>query len=128
MENQTYSIASLHSEIVEWKELVMLVRDEIAIFEHQLGELLSSPQEMSVMQFAQHFESQFIRHKEVSDELFHDLKIADHNLKVALEKNPDLESVDGLNHFALRDRAITYEKLFNELKSNYRHFLAAALS
>ncbi|MBK8486353.1 MAG: hypothetical protein IPN31_14745 [Bacteroidetes bacterium] len=128
MENQTYNIATLHKEIVEWKELVLLVRDEIAIFEHQLGELLSSPQEMDVMQFAQHFESQFIRHKEVSDELFHDLKIADHNLKVILERNPEMESVEGLDHEELRDRVQTYEKLFNELKGNYRHFLAAALS
>lgn len=128
MDNQTHDIASLHREIVEWKELIMLVRDEILIFEHQLSELLSSPHGMDVMQHAQRFESQFIRHKEVSDELFHDLKIADHNLKVVLENTPDAESVEGLDHVGLRDRAHMYEKLFNELKEDYRHFLAAVIS
>lgn len=128
MDNQTKDIAALHREIVEWKELIMLVRDEILIFEHQLGELLATPHGMDVMQHVQRFESQFIRHKEVSDELFHDLKIADHNLKVVLENNPDAASADGLDHIELRDRAHTYEKLFTELKEDYRHFLAAVVA
>ena len=128
MDNQTHDIASLHREIVEWKELIMLVRDEILIFEHQLGELLSSPHGIEVMQHAQKFESQFIRHKEVSDELFHDLKLADHNLKVILENNPEAVESNGMDHSALREKVQVYEKLFNELRDDYRHFLSAVVS
>ncbi|MFN3939128.1 MAG: hypothetical protein ACK4IY_00990 [Chitinophagales bacterium] len=128
MDNQRKDIAALHREIVEWKELIMLVRDEILIFEHQLGELLATQHGMEVMQHVQRFESQFIRHKEVSDELFHDLKIADHQLKVILERNTESDEPIVEDHVMLRDKVHTYERLFNELKEDYRHFLAAVVA
>ena len=58
-----------------------LVRDETRIFEHQLEQILQAGPSREVMPYIQKFESMFIRQNEVSDELFHDLKAADHELK-----------------------------------------------
>lgn len=127
MENQMKSVPELHAEINQWKELVQLVNDETKIFEHQLEVIVSAQPSKEVLAHLQRFESMFIRQKEVSDELFHDLKIADHDLKVLIDRDPEGMQKQVADHARLRDMVMMYEKLFMELRSEFRmfHLMAA---
>jgi hypothetical protein len=127
MENQMKSVPELHAEINQWKELVQLVNDETKIFEHQLEIIVSAQPSKEVLAHLQRFESMFIRQKEVSDELFHDLKMADHDLKVIIDQDPEAMQKQVPDHSRLRDMVMMYEKLFLELRSEFRmfHLMAA---
>ena len=116
-------IGVLHSEIAEWKSTVELIRGEILIFQKQLGGIVRKNSHEEVLKGVEHFQNQFIRQLEVSDELFHELKAADRKLAHAAHNRTDTESVYMEDNAELRDSADTYEKLFHELKIEFHLFL-----
>ena len=122
MDFEQKKLQELHADINKWKELVELVRDETRIFEHQLEQILQAGPSREVMPYIQKFESMFIRQNEVSDELFHDLKAADHELKQMIDEDPIVLNVPLPDHDHLRDKVNTYENLFLELRNEFRHF------
>ncbi|HAE12701.1 MAG: hypothetical protein H6548_03670 [Chitinophagales bacterium] len=122
MDFEQKKLQELHADINKWKELVELVRDETRIFEHQLEQILQAGPSREVMPYIQKFESMFIRQNEVSDELFHDLKAADHELKQMIDEDPAVLNVPLPDHDHLRDKVNTYENLFLELRNEFRHF------
>ncbi|HPE98566.1 MAG TPA: hypothetical protein PKX04_11445 [Chitinophagales bacterium] len=122
MDFEQKKLQELHADINKWKELVELVRDETRIFEHQLEQILQAGPSREVMPYIQKFESMFIRQNEVSDELFHDLKAADHELKQMIDEDPVVLNVPLPDHDHLRDKVNTYENLFLELRNEFRHF------
>jgi hypothetical protein len=114
-----------HGEINEWKSMVNLVRDELKIFNDELCNVAKKSSSSEILRHIEHFQNQFIRHNEVSDELFHDLKQADKAIKRKIEAGHD-ESDNTLSDIDLRDRATTYEHLFKDLKNEYHSFLEKA--
>jgi len=124
MDNKLERAGMMHAQINTWKETVRLVRDETKIFENQLQNITKHWTESEVLQYVQKFESQFIRQHEVCDELEHDLKIADHNLNKWMQwlHAGNVESAP--DQSALEDKANTFEKLFMELRDEFRHFAA----
>jgi len=117
------SITVLHSEITEWKSNVELVRSEISTFQKQLNEIVSKNNSQEVLKEVEHFQNQFIRQLEVSDELLHDLHAADHELADKADIGSDSELVLVEDNTGLRERADTYNKLFRELKNEFHLFL-----
>jgi type II secretory pathway predicted ATPase ExeA len=116
-------VTVLHSEIAEWKSNVELVRAEISIFQKQLGGIVRKNSLEDVLKGVEHFQNQFIRQLEVSDELFHELKAADHRLARTADTGTDSEFVFAEDDTALRDSVETYNKLFLELKNEFHLFL-----
>ena len=80
-------VTVLHADITEWKSDVELVRSEISIFQKQLGEIVRKNNHGEVLKEVEHFQNQFIRQLEVSDELFHELKAADRKLAKSCRGN-----------------------------------------
>jgi hypothetical protein len=113
----------LHSDITEWKSNVELVRSEISIFQKQLGEIVRKNNHREVLKGVEHFQNQFIRQLEVSDELFHELKAADRKLAQKADTSRDSDSVYSTENPDLKDSADTYDKLFLELKNEFHSFL-----
>ncbi len=113
----------LHSEITEWKSNVELIRSEILIFQKQLVGIVRKNSHEEVLKGVEHFQNQFIRQLEVSDELFHELKAADRKLAHASDTGTDTQSIYVGDNAALRDSADTYEKLFHELRNEFHLFL-----
>ena len=117
-------IAELHKEITDWKSMIELVRDETKIFQHELSEVSAKNTSGDIRPLIAHFESQFTRQFEVSDELYHELKITDHQLAGVIHDNPAGEHILLSDHDKLRQEVQTFDKLFTELKGAYRVFLA----
>jgi predicted RNase H-like nuclease (RuvC/YqgF family) len=116
-------VSELHAEITEWKSNVELVRTEISTFQKQLGEIVRKNNHEEVLKRVEHFQNQFIRQLEVSDELFHELKAADRKLAQTADTGTDSEFVFAEDNISLRDSAGTYNKLFLELKNEFHLFL-----
>jgi len=124
MSNNKKHMKDLHAEISTWKSDVALVRDELVTFKTELADIASKNSAGEVQKHVEHFQNQFIRQAEVSDELFHDLKLADNAMAEMAAGNPASDHVLLDDHTDLRAKAETYNKLFSELKTEYRAFLA----
>lgn len=116
-------ITELHSEITEWKSNVELVRFEIQTFQKELEEVASKNNHEDVLKGVEHFQNKFTRQLEVSDELLHDLHVRDHELANDAASGLDSDRIYEEENEGLKDRAETYNKLFGELKSEFRLFL-----
>ena len=116
-------IIVLHSEITEWKSNIELVRSEVSTFQKQLGEIVRKNNHEEVLKGVEHFQNQFIRQLEVSDELFHDLKTTDRKLAQKADTGTDSEFIFAEDNVSLRDSVGTYNKLFLELKNEFHLFL-----
>ncbi|HET9826392.1 MAG TPA: hypothetical protein VFP87_13725, partial [Chitinophagaceae bacterium] len=70
------------------------------------------------------FQNQFIRQREVIDELKHDLNISEKQLaQFVRDMSPigfENERLD--NHSELRERFLTFRDLFDDLKARFRQF------
>ncbi|HVB02703.1 MAG TPA: hypothetical protein VNE41_03190 [Chitinophagaceae bacterium] len=123
MEAQQH-ISSLHHDIESWKVDVDFVRKDVRILKERLVEISGKNTSKEVMVQVEHFQNLFLRQHEVADELFHDLKQANRNLRTAVLQvpvfyGPELED----EHAVLRDRVEIFNKLFHELKNEFNHFL-----
>ncbi len=116
-------ITELHNEITEWKSDIGLVRDEISAFQKELKEIVNKNNNKEAMKGVEHFQNQFIRQLEVSDELMHDLHIADHKLAEKAQLSVDSNLILKEDDAQLRDKVETYNKLFRELENDYHQFL-----
>lgn len=116
-------ITELHSEITEWKADVELVRSEIMTFQDQLKDIAEKNNHEEVLKGVEHFQNQFIRQLEVSDELLHDLHEADHQLGEETLSGEDSDSIYTEPNTELKDRAEIFNNLFQELKNEFHLFL-----
>lgn len=116
-------ITELHAEITGWKSNIELVREEISVFQKELNEIVRKNDSEEILKGVEHFQNQFIRQLEVSDELLHDLHATDHELALDAGEGPDSELIKAKDQTTLRLRANTYDKLFIELKNEFHLFL-----
>ena len=79
-------IQTQHFEHRVWMNELKFYEDEVKIFEHQL-EVLVGKGIKELLPNLEKFQNKFIRHKEVLDELMHDIKIHEHALAEAFEKD-----------------------------------------
>jgi len=114
---------ALHDEITQWKSNVELVRSEISTFQKQLSEIARKNNHEDVMKGIEHFQNQFTRHLEVSDELMHNLHAADHELAEKAKKVGNSDKIFIKENAGLRGQAEIYNKLFLELKNEFHLFL-----
>ena len=123
MSNIKKPIPVLHSEITEWKSDVELIRSEIETFQKQLNEIASKNSSQEVLSEVEHFQNQFIRQLEVTDELLHNLHAADHELAEKADVGSDSNLIFMDDNKGIRDSIATNNKLFSELKNEYHLFL-----
>ena len=127
MSNTLY-IKEIHLLHTEWNSVLDLTSDEILSFENRLEEITKANTGKEMLAQVEHFQNRFIRQKEVMDELRHDihedeLRIAE-NVK---ENNVSVEHRKLEENFELKDRVHVFQKIFNEIKSEYLAFLANKL-
>ena len=127
MSNTLY-IKEIHLLHTEWNSVLDLTRDEILSFENRLEEITKANTGKEMLAQVEHFQNRFIRQKEVVDELRHDiheveLRIAE-NVK---ENNVSVEHRKVEENFELKSRVHVFQKIFNEIKSEFLLFLAKKL-
>lgn len=121
---QRKHIAELHPEVIEWINYCLFVKDEIKSLNIRLGEILHKYTDHGVQAQVEHFQNQFIRQDEASDELLHDLRAAEHIFSDISQNNPAANHVLFDDHVELRDKAETHKQIFEELRHEFQLFLA----
>ena len=121
-------ISDLHLDHKEWLNALRFYKDELSIFEHRLEDVVQRNTKQDVMAQLEHFQNQFIREREVIDELRHDVKARENEVEQEHKKNPVAIEHRWFNdHADLRERFQTFERLYAELKVEFRRWLAERL-
>jgi hypothetical protein len=121
-------INELHVEHSEWLSKISFYKEEMQSFNNRLSDLVKANTIIEVTAQVEHFQNQFIRHNEVMDELKHEIRGHEEKLVQQVEANPvasDHRSV--ADHEGLRDKMVTFEKIYTELKQEFTHFLSRSL-
>lgn len=121
---QTISIPKLHHEYHSWIAELNFCKEEITIFERNLEEIISKYKNTEIASLVEHFQNQFICHKEVIDVLKHDLNIAEKQLAAFAKDLSDagFMNIKMDNHVNLREEVNTQRNIFNDLKKEFRNF------
>ena len=116
-------ITQLHAEITQSISEVKFGMSELSIFQDQLKEIAEKNNHEEVSKQVEHFQNQFIRQNEISQELLHDLHVSDRQLAEdsAIDKDSDL--ILEKENSGIKDRVETYNKLLVELKNEFHLFL-----
>jgi hypothetical protein len=122
----TITIPKLHVEYRLWINELSFYKEEIAIFESHLEEIVNRHADVEIRARVEQFQNQFIREKEVIDELKHKLNISERQLAGFVKElsGLGLESIKMDNHGNLRGEMRTFRKIYNELKEAFRRFEA----
>lgn len=120
----TTSIQKLHNEHKLWVNELNFCKEEIAGYERHLEAAANEKRNRDVSGEIEHFQNQFIRQKEVIDELKHTLNEREKQLVnfVKSLSGLGLESIKMDNHSRLREEMQLFRKIFNELKEELRLF------
>lgn len=117
-------IDELHFEHRLWTNNMKFYYDEVCIFENRLEELVQRNTKIEVTSQIEHFQNQFIRQKEVSQQLVS--KCGDHDKFLANQAKEHPIAIDHVlfaDHTKLRDEVETFEKIYKELKAEFMDFL-----
>lgn len=118
----------LHKQYTNWTKSLDFYKDEISTFKHRLEEIISQNTKTEVTAQVEHFQNQFIRQNEVIDTLKHDIHEAEHALVVNAKQNnvaTDHRKAD--EDQALVDQMTMFNKIYDELKSEFTRFAADVL-
>jgi hypothetical protein len=126
----TLPIKNLHLEYKLWIAELNFDNEMINIFESHLENIiLQNPAKKDLLPQVEHFQNQFIRQREVIDDLKHHLNLSERQLaSFTREMSPigyEFERLD--NHPHLRDQFLTFRKIFNELKEEFHDFEAQCM-
>ena len=117
----TASIEQFQDELQSWKRELSSTKEEIKSFERELAGLASHSHNRDIFPHIEHFQNNFIRQKEVIDELRHDLPDSTRRLESIFY------SSDGGEHDVhadLADRMDMFRKLYQELREKFQQFEA----
>lgn len=117
-------IHELHAEHNEFLSILAFAKDEIKTFKTRLNEVAIANNKQVIMVQVEHFENQFLRHNEVIDELKHEIHECELSIaKIAEANNVATDHRKTDDHAELRDQMVTFNKIYNELKAEFKLFL-----
>lgn len=127
-QEKTIYLTDLHFEHEQWVKELDFFKQEVNVFENRLAEVSSRNTATEVRQQLESFQNQFIRQKEVIDELKHKIKGHETELSNYAKDNPvAIDRVHFDDHSGLREEMNTFRTIFNELKDNFYKFVVTWL-
>lgn len=118
-------ISDLHSDHLLWMNTLAFCKEEIAILERRMEEIAKRNTGSDVLAELEHFQNQYIRQREVIDELRHELKQHENAIEREVRERPiAVEHRLFADHTAQREAMITFEKLYRELREEFMRWLA----
>ena len=116
---------TLHLDHQLWNNELKFYVDEIRIFEGYLEEFVKKgPSEhRDLMADLEHFQNQFIRQKEVLDELRHDIRVSEQRLSREIQMGVRLTDADKISHEDMKDRMEIFRKIYRELKADFYEYM-----
>jgi predicted RNase H-like nuclease (RuvC/YqgF family) len=116
----TASIEQFQDELQSWKRELSSTKEEIKSFEKELAGLAAHSHNRDIFPHIEHFQNNFIRQKEVIDELRHDLPDSPRRLESMFYSSSNGGEQD--SHAGLSDRMDMFRKLYQELRENFQRF------
>lgn len=116
----TASIEQFQDELQSWKRELSSTKEEIKSFEKELAGLAAHSHNRDIFPHIEHFQNNFIRQKEVIDELRHDLPDSPRRLESMFYSSSNGGEHD--SHAGLSDRMDMFRKLYQELRENFQRF------
>ena len=121
----TMPIKNLHLEYKFWIVELNFYKEMLNIFQTHLENVVSeNPENKRIRPQIEHFQNQFFLQREKIDELKHDLNISEKQLANFTREMAvvgyEFERLD--NHASIRDRFLTFRKIFNDLKEEFHRF------
>jgi len=118
-------IGDLHYEHMMWLNSLQFRKEETTILEHRMEDIVRRNNQPDVMAELEHFQNQFIRQKEVIDELRHDIKAHENILEQEAKQNPvAIDHRHFTDHSELRERVEMFEKIYMELKNDFYRWVS----
>ena len=124
MTQQPIMMEDLHFEHRVWSNALIFYKQEIELYEKRLEELVLNHNDIQMLANLEHFQNQFIRQKEVVDELQHEI----HRHEAILANFAQNDQADNLHsthfdyHDHLSDKMKTFKKLYAEMKEEFWKF------
>jgi hypothetical protein len=122
-------LRQLHAEHEIWMNELSFYRDELKIFDKYLLDVVARNTGKEVLNSIEHFQNQFIRQKEVMDELSHDIR--EHEQWVTQKVNTlnpiQAEKNRFDDHTGYRQNMNDFKKIYAEMKQAFLAFLSRAL-
>lgn len=122
MEQSTVSIEQFQEDLQSWKRELSSTKEEIKSFEQELANLASKNHNRDVLAHVEHFQNNFIRQKEVIDELRHDLPDSRNKMEYIFNSRYQSDDQQHDMPWQLADRMETFRKLYHELKNDFQRF------
>ncbi|MBP5982314.1 MAG: hypothetical protein KA734_01220 [Fluviicola sp.] len=125
MKSTTAPIYQQHEENKTWINSLQFYKEDLVIFEKRLEEIAGKNSNKEVLAFVEHFQNQFIIQRNNIDEIAHTVNENEQALIKEINANPvavDHRKVE--NHATEKDLVLSFEKNFNDLRSEYNRFSA----
>jgi hypothetical protein len=98
-------------------------KEEITYFEHRLEGMIADITARDLLADIEHFQNQFIREREVIDELIHEIKIRQQEVAHMAQSEKELDhDYQMKRHVKLGDRVIRFNELYGDLKISFNRF------
>ncbi|MCB9319515.1 MAG: hypothetical protein H6570_09550 [Lewinellaceae bacterium] len=122
MKEYTVDMQDLHAEHLSWKNDLEFYLDDLAVLTHRLEEIATGNHDSEAMRWVEHFQNQFIRQREVNDEIRHQINVHE-DLLVSIARNGAVEHKPIGDHRSMRTAMDTYKQMFRDLKSEFMTFV-----
>ena len=107
-----------------WENELNFYKRELGIFEDRLVDMLKRNPTNALLRELEQFQNQFIRQKEVVDELNHKIHLYDDELKgIPAQIMLDLSSDEMAKHKNLEDDLQLNRKIYFELRNRFNNYL-----
>ena len=116
----TASIEQFQDELTSWKRELSSSKEEINSLEKELAGLAAHSHNRDIFPHIEHFQNNFIRQKEVIDELRHDLPDSQRRVEYIYQTTNN--GADHDVHAQLCDRMDTFRRLYQELRDKFQRF------
>jgi len=119
------SLATLHTEHSEWLNKLLFYEDELNVMLRRLAEIADRNTGSAVTARLEHFQNLMIVQKEQLDILKHGIHSHEHQLAGEVHRWPTASDHRKFpDHEDQRERMLRYEQLFEELRTDFKAFLA----
>ncbi len=123
--NTNKPIYQLHEEHKEWLNKLSFYEDEIALMQKHLAEVNFKNSAHNTRALVEHFQNQFIIHKEQIDIFRHEINQQEAILNTSVMENPTaVDHRKATDLVELRERFNVFENVFKDLKREHTSFIA----
>lgn len=119
----TQDIAQLHFEHQVWGKELAFFADELKSYENRLEELVTASSDHDMLARLEQFQNQFIRQKEVIDQLDRDIRVHEQHLAKLAQKDMEAAPSDSGLHERMREDMNQFRKIYGDLKTEFFRFM-----